>query len=264
MLDQYTPTIETAEFAALTFCNLGLFVRSQGDYARAVGYFEASGLCSLGRTAFLLGQHQRAEDAFRRAFEVMRDTRLAGHALADCLDWLAAMPGADDRVRDAAVLFGAAHAQWQASGAVRYAPERAAYAAEVAGVQGQLDRGMFAAAWAEGRTISREQAGEFALSAPSTGDTAPLPQQRARATFVLRYVSVPPLTLMIHREDLTETNEAEQRREAMAQSENLRALVNSRAACSATQWRDSLASRRASRNGFRDIVAYAVQNLQHG
>ena len=38
------------------------------------------------------------------------------------------------------------------------------------------------------------------------------------------YVFVPPQTVMIHTEDITEAKQAEQQREAMAQSEKLRAL----------------------------------------
>ncbi|HLZ30315.1 MAG TPA: amino acid permease [Chloroflexota bacterium] len=41
---------------------------------------------------------------------------------------------------------------------------------------------------------------------------------------VLTYVFVPPQTVMVHREDLTELKRAEQQREAMAQTEKLRAL----------------------------------------
>jgi diguanylate cyclase (GGDEF)-like protein/PAS domain S-box-containing protein len=41
---------------------------------------------------------------------------------------------------------------------------------------------------------------------------------------VLTYVFVPPQTVMVHREDLTEVKRAEQQREAMAQSEKLGAL----------------------------------------
>src|ERR1700682_4315337 len=41
---------------------------------------------------------------------------------------------------------------------------------------------------------------------------------------VLSYVFIPPQTVMIHTEDVTEARQAEQQREAMAQSEKLRAL----------------------------------------
>ena len=53
--------------------------------------------------------------------------------------------------------------QWQASGAVRYAPERAAHAAELANVQATLSADEFAAARAEGHAMSREQAVDYAL-----------------------------------------------------------------------------------------------------
>src|SRR5207302_1485153 len=74
----------------------------------------------------------QAKQIFSEALGVMLPELLAGHTLADCLDWLASVADAEGRPRAAAVSFGAAGAQWQASGAIRYAPERAAYSAEVA------------------------------------------------------------------------------------------------------------------------------------
>jgi len=127
------------------------------------GYNLARGLCHLGRTLFLQGDVAQAKQLFSEALGVMQAERLAGHTLADCLDWLAAVADTDGRPREAAVLFGAAEAQWQATGAVRYAPERAAYAAELARVQEQLAAAEFAAAWAEGHAMSREQAINYAL-----------------------------------------------------------------------------------------------------
>ena len=105
----------------------------------------------------------QAKQSFSEALGVMQVERLAGHTLADCLDWLATVADTDGRPREAAVLFGAAEAQWRATGAVRYAPERAAYAAELARVQEQLAVAEFAAAWAEGQAMSREQAIKYAL-----------------------------------------------------------------------------------------------------
>jgi hypothetical protein len=80
-----------------------------------------------------------------------------------CLDWVAAMAGATGRAREGAVLFGAAEAQWQVSGAVRYAPERAQYAAEVRSVRAELGDMAFEAAWTEGRAMSRDEAVDYAL-----------------------------------------------------------------------------------------------------
>ena len=47
---------------------------------------------------------------------------------------------------------------------------------------------------------------------------------RAERDLALSYVFVPPQTVMVHTEDITEAKQAEQQREAMAQSEKLRAL----------------------------------------
>jgi signal transduction histidine kinase len=47
---------------------------------------------------------------------------------------------------------------------------------------------------------------------------------RQKRQLVLSYVFVPPQTVMVHTEDVTEARQAEQQREAMAQSEKLRAL----------------------------------------
>ena len=112
---------------------------------------------------FLQGDVAEAKLLFREALSVLRAERLAGHTLADCLDWIAALAGAEHRPREAAVLFGAADAQWQASGAVRYRPERATYLAELANIQATLAEDEFAAAWSEGRAFSRERAIAYAL-----------------------------------------------------------------------------------------------------
>jgi len=116
---------------------------------------------------FLQGDVAEAKQLFREALGIMQTERLAGHTPADCLDWLATIADAGARPRDAAVLFGAADAQWQASGAVRYAPERPAYEADLASVRKQLPADEFAAAWAEGHAMTREQAVDYALEQTS-------------------------------------------------------------------------------------------------
>src|SRR6266851_3899331 len=163
-----------------TLRNLGIVARSEGGYERAAeyfresvrrglvasssgGYLAARGLSHLARTQFLQGDIREARRWFGEALQIMSADRLAGHSLADCLDWLAAVADADGRPRNAAVLFGAADAQWQASGAIRYAPERARYAAEVVKVQAKLSAAEFASAWADGQAMGRERAVDFAV-----------------------------------------------------------------------------------------------------
>ena len=160
-----------------TLRSLGMVARSRGDYGRAAEYFQQSidrahvsggysvarSLSHLGRTLFLKGDRAEARRAFHTALQVMQTERIAGHSYADCLDWVAALVDADGRPRDAAVLFGAADAQWQASGAVRYAPDRAAFAADLARVQSRLNEDEFATGWREGHGLSREHAVAYAL-----------------------------------------------------------------------------------------------------
>jgi hypothetical protein len=81
---------------------------------------------------------------------------------------MAALADAVASPRDSAVLFGAAEAQWEASGANRYAPEQARYMAEVAGVRAKLSPEEFAEAWAEGRVMGRDRALAFALEITET------------------------------------------------------------------------------------------------
>jgi hypothetical protein len=52
---------------------------------------------------------------------------------------------------------------WQASGAVRYAPEQPAYVAELSRVREQLDANTFAGAWAEGNAMNADQSVDYTL-----------------------------------------------------------------------------------------------------
>jgi tetratricopeptide (TPR) repeat protein len=170
----------SVEYAPNALRNLGVVARSAGDYVRAAEYFlesiryaravsrsggsvVARGLSHLARTRFMQWDIAQARQLFREALGVVQAHRIAGHGLPDCLDWLAAMVAAEGRPLAAALLFGAADAQWQVSGALRYTPERARYAEEVASVGANLTPEEFAAAWAEGRAMSREQVVDFAL-----------------------------------------------------------------------------------------------------
>jgi tetratricopeptide (TPR) repeat protein len=169
------PSLSGRGFNALR--SLGMVARSRGEYARAAEYFQQSidraqlsggynvarSLSHLGRTLFLSGDRAGARRTFQKALQVMQTERIAGHSYADCLDWVAALVDEDGRPRDAAVLFGAADAQWQASGAVRYAPDRAAYAADLARVQSKLNEDEFATGWREGHGLDREHVLTYAL-----------------------------------------------------------------------------------------------------
>jgi hypothetical protein len=127
------------------------------------GYTVARGLSHLGRALFLKGDLLQARRSFHDALQIMQTERIAGHSYGDCLDWVAALVDANAQPRVAAVLFGAADAQWQASGAKRYAPDRAPYTADLASVQSKMIGNEFAMAWAEGHALSRDEAVAYAL-----------------------------------------------------------------------------------------------------
>jgi hypothetical protein len=115
-------------------------------------------MAGLGRAIYLQGDIHQAALVLCQALEVIREDRLGGHSLGNCLDYLAAVAATVGQPLRAAALFGAAEAQWQASGAVRYEPDRAVYERDVASVQAQLEADAFAAAWARGQAMTAEQA----------------------------------------------------------------------------------------------------------
>jgi non-specific serine/threonine protein kinase len=179
---------------ATTLRHLGLIACWQGQYERAAALLREAvveaeaqppgayhravnvtlSLAHLGRAAYLQGDWPQAETAFREALGVIRETRLAGSILSYCLDWVAALEGAHGRPARATQLFGAAEAQWRASGAARYAPDRPAYERDLATVRAALDKEAFAAAWAEGQALSWEQAVALAESALARETAAPV------------------------------------------------------------------------------------------
>jgi predicted ATPase/DNA-binding XRE family transcriptional regulator len=159
--------------------NLGIVARWEAHYERANAMLRESvvqaqrtsnrafsvarSLSNLARVAHLQADHQQALKLLHEALAVIREDRLAGLPLADSLDWLAAVALAQDDVVRAARLFGAAEAQWRASGAVRYAAEQPAFERDLASVRARLDEHTFATAWSEGRAMNAEMAVAYAL-----------------------------------------------------------------------------------------------------
>jgi hypothetical protein len=91
----------------------------------------------------------------------LRDTWALTYGLVG-LAGIAARQG--DPVR-AARLFGAAEALGEAASVTpSFPPTRALYERDLAAVRKQLDKEMFAAAWAEGCTMTAEEAAALALA----------------------------------------------------------------------------------------------------
>jgi predicted ATPase/transcriptional regulator with XRE-family HTH domain len=165
---------------ATSLRNLGLIARSQGQYARAEalfveaaaqalapswlrGYSLARSLSCLGRVAALRHDFQRAATVLRQAFDVIRQSHTRGQALADCLDWQAAIEAQQGNFARAVRLFGAADTHWRTSGTHRYLPDDAAYERDLATVRSGMDDQAFAGGWAEGAALQPEQAIAYAL-----------------------------------------------------------------------------------------------------
>jgi tetratricopeptide (TPR) repeat protein len=183
LLEEALPLSRAANLphtVAIVLRSLGLIARAQGQYARAevlfadamaqplpAGWFRdyslARSISCLGRVAFLQNEPSRARALLGQALDVIRQARVTGQALADCLDWQAALEFQDgDSVR-AVRLFGAADSHWRSSGAHRYAPEEGAHAHDVAAVRAAVDHQTFAGAWSEGAAMSVQQAIAYAL-----------------------------------------------------------------------------------------------------
>jgi hypothetical protein len=123
------------------------------------GYALARGLGHLGRAEYLRGDRTQSRVHLGDALRILGADGIAGHTLGDCLDWVAATA---DPI-PAARLFGAAAAQWQASGALRYAPDRSAHERDLARVHAQLCTQTFIAAWTEGEAMTAADALALAL-----------------------------------------------------------------------------------------------------
>jgi predicted ATPase/DNA-binding XRE family transcriptional regulator len=173
---------------AISLRNLGLIARSQGQYAQAEalfseaaayplpdgwfrGYSLARSLSCLGRIAFLEHDLIRAEALFRQAFEKIRQVGVTGQALADCLDWQAALEAEKSELLKAIRLFAAADAHWRASGAQRYRPDESAYTRDLETASSAVNSEAYSVAWAQGAALGAEHAIAYALG-ESTGETS--------------------------------------------------------------------------------------------
>jgi predicted ATPase/class 3 adenylate cyclase/DNA-binding CsgD family transcriptional regulator len=125
------------------------------------GAFLSDPLTTRARVAIAQGEPDQAErdahDALTRAAEV--ETYLFIPDILECLGTLAGQAGSH---REAARLFGAAHAIRQCWGAVRFKIDAAGYEASVAALQDILGEKDFESAWAEGAALSTEEAIAYA------------------------------------------------------------------------------------------------------
>ncbi len=152
---------------------LGLVAYCQGDYYLArerleegLAYSRIAGdkryvaiaLNGLAKVLRALGEQARALILFRESLSLRKEMGTR-RSIAESLEGLAGMAAEAGRdFRKAAQMFGAAEALREAIGAPVPPVERAEYDRAVAAVRAGLDEATCAAAWAEGRAMTIEQA----------------------------------------------------------------------------------------------------------
>ncbi|HEX2184684.1 MAG TPA: tetratricopeptide repeat protein, partial [Chloroflexota bacterium] len=131
----------------------------------------ARGLIGLGEVALEQGDHATARAAYNESVAIFKELGDKWF-LAVSLDGLAGAISAEGRPAVAARLLGTAEALFEAIGAPLPPYCHPAHERTLAAVRSRLDRENLAAAWAEGRSMTPEQA-VAALEQPSVEPAAP-------------------------------------------------------------------------------------------
>ncbi len=121
------------------------------------GWFLMWTLTTRARVAIAQGEPDRAERDAHDALAIAASTQ-AYSGIPDTLECLGTLAGDANSHREAARLFGAAHAIRQRMGAVRFKVWDAGYEASVPGLRDALGDKDFDSAWAEGAALSTEEA----------------------------------------------------------------------------------------------------------
>jgi predicted ATPase/two-component SAPR family response regulator len=175
---------------SISLANLGAIVLDQGDHALASSLLEESveisrkagddwmlslPLRNLGVVVFRQGDHDRAEALIKESLFLLRELgdKLYTSRGLECLAAVVSMRGDHGR---AARLFGAGEALREAIGAsVPF--HLVDYDGAIAGARDTLGEEAFAAAWAQGREMTMEQAVAYALDEPSAVEAKTSPER---------------------------------------------------------------------------------------
>ncbi len=138
----------------------------------------ARSLYALAEVATVEGDYAHSQALYEQGVAVARESG-DNRTITSGLEGLAAAVAAQGNPAWAAQLWGVAEALREAIGTPLPPVDRAPYHRAVAAARTQLGEQAFATAWAEGRTISPEQAfatpGQVALPAPTQGERSPSP-----------------------------------------------------------------------------------------
>jgi len=165
--------------------NLAEVARHQGDYTRAAPlYAESLALVQelgdrwgIAINLAWLGTVTRYQGNYAHATALLMEGLTLCQALGDkeriaeCLEGLAGLAGAQEQAERAAHLFGAAAALRDTIDAPLPPAERADYERDLATIRSQIDAAAFADAWAAGQAMPPEQAIAEALNAGSGGES---------------------------------------------------------------------------------------------
>ena len=141
-------------------------------------------LHDLGAVALSRSDLARAQTCYSQALALFRDQGDKRNAIK-CVEGLAGVAAANNQVAQAAQLFGAAEAARKVIDVPLPKTWRANYDRALAIVRQRLDNATLASLWAKGRTISFEQAIEYALAEVKIPDATdvPSPRQAAKEKF---------------------------------------------------------------------------------
>jgi predicted ATPase/class 3 adenylate cyclase/DNA-binding CsgD family transcriptional regulator len=174
----------SAAQAALAGGDLVAARRCADDAAAAApGAFRADALSTRARVAIAQGEPSQAERDAHDALACAAEFQ-AHLFVPDTLECLAVLTGEGGRHREAARLFGAAHAIRQRNGAVRFTIYDAGHEASVTALRGTMGENDFDAAWAEGAALTTEaaiayaQRGRVAGKRPASGWESLTPSER--------------------------------------------------------------------------------------
>jgi predicted ATPase/Tfp pilus assembly protein PilF len=163
---------------AVDLIRLGDLARFEGDDERAAPMYEeslalcreigdvldtASALHKLGHIACHRGDYRRAQALFAESLTLQHEQGNK-QGIVEALAGFAGLAAAVKQPERAARLFGAAEALLDAIGAPLAPADRAEWERDAATARAQLDKAAFEAAWAEGRTMTRERAIAYALA----------------------------------------------------------------------------------------------------
>jgi predicted ATPase/DNA-binding SARP family transcriptional activator len=174
-------TLDEAEGCALSCWHLGHVAAARGEYAEAAARYEeslaiarqaenawvmASALLSAADVARARGESERAIAMLKESLGHYRAFR-APWGICLVLSTMAAVLVERGQSERAACLFGAEQALRNTIGYVVGARWRPVQERDLASARATLGGETFQAAWAEGETMTREQAVEYALSTPA-------------------------------------------------------------------------------------------------